>query len=92
MFSGAITDVAGIRVGHATDLRALTGCTVVLYEEGATAGGRVRGWAPGTRETDALAPERATARWTAARTSSRSGAGAPSDRVDPTEPSNPGPA
>ena len=30
LYPGAITDVAGIRVGHATDLRALTGCTVVL--------------------------------------------------------------
>ena len=56
LYPGAITDVAGIRVGHATDLRALTGCTVVLYEEGATAGGSVRGWAPGTRETDLLRP------------------------------------
>ncbi|HKP10697.1 MAG TPA: P1 family peptidase [Blastocatellia bacterium] len=48
----------GIRVGHAHDLAARTGCTVVLCEaDGATAGVDVRGAAPGTRETDLLAPE-----------------------------------
>ncbi len=52
----AITDVPGIRVGHATDLGALTGCTVVLCEEGAVGGVDQRGGAPGTRETDLLRP------------------------------------
>jgi len=52
----AITDVPGIRVGHATDLVGLTGCTVVLCEQGAVAGVDVRGSAPGTRETDLLNP------------------------------------
>lgn len=52
----AITDVDGILVGQVTDERALTGCTVVLCPEGATAGVDVRGSAPGTRETDALRP------------------------------------
>lgn len=51
-----ITDVAGLRVGHTTDLRALTGCTVVLSEAGAVGGVDVRGSAPGTRETDLLRP------------------------------------
>lgn len=51
-----ITDVEGIRVGHATDLEAGTGCTVVLCESGAVAGVEVRGSAPGTRETDLLHP------------------------------------
>ncbi len=51
-----ITDVEGIRVGHATDLEAATGCTVVLCEAGAVAGVEVRGGAPGTRETDLLHP------------------------------------
>ncbi len=51
-----ITDVHGIRVGHATDTRALTGCTVVLCEQGAVGGVDVRGSAPGTRETDLLRP------------------------------------
>ncbi|MCX7691292.1 P1 family peptidase, partial [Thermoflexus sp.] len=52
----AITDVPGIRVGHAQDLQALTGVTVVLCEMGAVAGMDQRGGAPGTRETDALRP------------------------------------
>ncbi len=53
----AITDVPGIRVGHWTDRRGATGCTVVLCPpEGAAAAGAVLGGAPGTRETDALAP------------------------------------
>jgi L-aminopeptidase/D-esterase-like protein len=55
--NGSITDVAGIAVGHAEDLRARTGCTVVLCpEQGAVAGVDVRGAAPGTRETDLLDP------------------------------------
>jgi L-aminopeptidase/D-esterase-like protein len=53
---GALTDVPGIRVGHWTDREAGTGCTVVLCEQGATAGVDVRGAAPGTRETDLLRP------------------------------------
>jgi L-aminopeptidase/D-esterase-like protein len=53
---GFITDVDGIRVGHFTDSRRPTGCTVVLYERGAVAGVDVRGSAPGTRETDLLRP------------------------------------
>jgi L-aminopeptidase/D-esterase-like protein len=52
----AITDVPGIKVGHYTDETAVTGCTVVLCEEGAVAGVDVRGSAPGTRETDLLRP------------------------------------
>jgi L-aminopeptidase/D-esterase-like protein len=53
---GTLTDVPGIKVGHATDLEGLTGCTVVLCEEGAVAGVDQRGGAPGTRETDLLRP------------------------------------
>jgi L-aminopeptidase/D-esterase-like protein len=51
-----ITAVPGIRVGHATDLEGLTGCTVVLCEKGAVGGVDQRGGAPGTRETDLLRP------------------------------------
>lgn len=51
-----LTRVGGIRVGHAHDLEALTGCTVVLCEAGAVAGVDQRGGAPGTRETDLLRP------------------------------------
>ena len=50
------TAIEGIRVGHAEDLGAATGCTVVISEAGATAGVDVRGGAPGTRETDLLNP------------------------------------
>ncbi len=53
---GFITDVDGIKVGHFTEARRPTGCTVVLYERGAVAGVDVRGSAPGTRETDLLKP------------------------------------
>jgi L-aminopeptidase/D-esterase-like protein len=51
-----IADVPGIRIGHAQDNEALTGCTVVLCEGGAVGGVDQRGGAPGTRETDALHP------------------------------------
>lgn len=54
--SGAITDVAGLAVGHHTDSRRPTGCTVVLTPQGAVAGVDVRGAAPGTRETELLSP------------------------------------
>jgi len=53
-----ITAINGIRVGHATNRAARTGCTVVLCESGAVAGVDVRGSAPGTRETDAIRPGR----------------------------------
>lgn len=53
---GAITQVLGIEVGHFTDPRRPTGCTVILAREGAVAGVDVRGAAPGTRETDLLHP------------------------------------
>lgn len=51
-----LTDVAGLAVGHHTLADAPTGCTVVLCPDGAVAGVDVRGAAPGTRETDVLAP------------------------------------
>lgn len=46
----------GLRIGHAQDDEALTGCTVVLCEKGAVGGVDQRGGAPGTRQTDALYP------------------------------------
>ncbi len=52
----AIIDVPGIKVGHSQDLKAGTGCTVIICEKGAVAGVDVRGGAPGTRETDLLNP------------------------------------
>jgi len=51
-----MTDVAGLTVGHHTNLDAASGVTVILATDGATAGVDVRGSAPGTRETDLLAP------------------------------------
>jgi L-aminopeptidase/D-esterase-like protein len=52
-----LTDVAGIRVGHFTDLEAATGCTVILCPPKTVGGVDVRGGAPGTRETDLLRSE-----------------------------------
>lgn len=54
--ASCITDVAGLRVGHAQMQRRATGCSVVLVPEGACAAVDVRGAAPGTRETDLLTP------------------------------------
>jgi L-aminopeptidase/D-esterase-like protein len=54
--ANAITDIPGLKVGHEHNDEALTGCTVVLCEEGAVGGVDQRGGAPGTRETDALHP------------------------------------
>ncbi len=50
----AITDVPGIKVGHASDFKALTGCTVILCEEGAMGAVDIRGTAAGTRQIDPL--------------------------------------
>jgi L-aminopeptidase/D-esterase-like protein len=52
-----ITDVPGLKVGQAQDDKARTGVTVVLPDQPAVAGVDVRGGGPGTRETDALAPD-----------------------------------
>lgn len=52
-----LTDVSGILVGHFTELEAASGVTVIVCPEGAVAGVDVRGAAPGTRETDLLAPQ-----------------------------------
>ncbi|MCB9134711.1 MAG: P1 family peptidase [Anaerolineales bacterium] len=51
-----LTDIPGLRVGHAQNVEALTGCTVILCEAGAVGGVDQRGGAPGTRETDLLRP------------------------------------
>ncbi len=55
-FEGSITQVKGIRVGHAQDKVARTGVTAVLVKGEAVGGVDVRGAAPGTRETDLLQP------------------------------------
>lgn len=51
-----ITDIAGVRVGHWTDLVGLTGCTVILCPDGSVGAADVRGGAPGTLGTDSLRP------------------------------------
>jgi L-aminopeptidase/D-esterase-like protein len=50
----SITDVPGIRVGHASDYTGYTGCTVILCDTGGVCGMDVRGSASGTRQVDAL--------------------------------------
>ena len=55
-YPGSLTDVPGLSVGHADDPVGLTGCTVILCGAGMTAGGLVRGFAPGTREIALLRP------------------------------------
>ncbi len=55
-----LTDIPGIRVGHATDLDALTGCTVILCEDGAVAGCDIGGGASGTTEFDVMNPQHVT--------------------------------
>lgn len=50
----AITDVPGVRVGQVSDLGAITGCTVLVFPEGAIGGVDLRGSATGTREIETL--------------------------------------
>jgi L-aminopeptidase/D-esterase-like protein len=51
-----LTDIPGIRVGHVSDFEAITGCTAILCEKGATGGVDIRGFASGTQEVDTLSP------------------------------------
>ncbi len=51
-----ITDVPGLKVGHAEDLRLGSGATAVLFDEPAVGSIDVRGGGPGTRETALLDP------------------------------------
>lgn len=53
----AITDIPGIRVGHDTDRRGRTGCTVILCDGAPVVAADTRGGAPGTREIDVLASQ-----------------------------------
>ncbi len=57
MFKGDICDIQGIKAGHSSDFQGKTGVSVVICEEGAVCGCKVRGAAPGTRETDLASPE-----------------------------------
>ena len=53
-----ITDVAGLRVGNAADARVKSGSTVLVGDAPFVAAVHVMGGAPGTRETDLLAPDK----------------------------------
>jgi L-aminopeptidase/D-esterase-like protein len=52
-----ITDVAGLKVGHAEDAALASGVTAILFDEAAVASADVRGGAPGTRDIDLLQPD-----------------------------------
>ncbi|MBL8173262.1 MAG: P1 family peptidase [Bryobacterales bacterium] len=54
--SKGLTEIAGIKVGHATDPDGFTGCTAILCEGGAVAGVDVRGSAVGSEEFELLSP------------------------------------
>jgi L-aminopeptidase/D-esterase-like protein len=60
--AGALTDVPGLLVGHATDAVGVTGCTAVLCPGGAVGGVEVRGWASGVAGLDLLDPRHLTDR------------------------------
>ncbi len=57
-----ITDIPGLRVGNAQDAKLKSGVTVLTADEPFTASVHVMGGAPGTRETDLLAPDKSVAR------------------------------
>jgi L-aminopeptidase/D-esterase-like protein len=57
-----LTDIAGILVGHASDYKALTGCTAILCQDGAVGGVDIRGAASGTEEFDLMSPLNVTER------------------------------
>lgn len=51
-----ITDIPGLRVGHADDAKLASGVTTIVFDKPAVASIDVRGGGPGTRETDLLSP------------------------------------
>lgn len=53
-YLGSITDVAGVRLGHAVTPAGRSGCSVIDFPAGAVAGVDVRGGGAGTRQTDSL--------------------------------------
>ena len=52
-----ITDVAGLKVGHAHDIRLASGVTTVIFERPAAASIAIHGGAPGVRDTALLEPD-----------------------------------
>jgi D-aminopeptidase len=57
-----ITDVPGLLVGHADNAALASGVTVIVFDEPAVASMDLRGGAPGTRDTELLAPEQTVER------------------------------
>jgi D-aminopeptidase len=53
-----LTDVAGIRVGHAGDARIASGTTAIVFDQPTVVAVDIGGGGPGTRETDLLDPSR----------------------------------
>lgn len=56
MLLNLLTDIDGVAVGHATDLRLGSGVTAIIFDEPAIASGSVLGGAPGGRDTALLDP------------------------------------
>lgn len=55
-----LTDIPGVLVGHVSDYQAITGCTAILFGQGAVGGVDIRGSATGTEETPVLDPGHVT--------------------------------
>lgn len=55
-----ITEIENIKIGHAQNIDAATGCTVIICEQGAPTGIDVRGGGPASRETELLNPRAAS--------------------------------
>jgi L-aminopeptidase/D-esterase-like protein len=55
-----LTDIPGVRVGHASNFEAITGCTAILFDQPAAGGVDVRGFATGSQELDVLSPYHVT--------------------------------
>ncbi|MEZ0219567.1 MAG: P1 family peptidase, partial [Tardiphaga sp.] len=51
-----LTDIAGVRVGHADDAQLASGVTAILFDRPAVASVDIRGGGPGTRESALLDP------------------------------------
>lgn len=51
---GSIVDIEGVKVGHASDFEAITGCTVILFDTPSTAAVDLRGGGTSTRQIDSL--------------------------------------
>ena len=59
--TNSLADIGGLRVGNAQDVALKSGTTVVVGDVPFTASVAVMGGAPGTRETDLLAPDKSVA-------------------------------